>query len=80
MSGYKCSDLSDAIRRLIKRKEIDLDLRCGLIWEATNPRGETYLFGRFNSGQGDHIIVTLGYHSQKELTPGMNVHAFKPSY
>lgn len=53
------SELSVSVRRYIKEKEEYLDRRCGKIFEATNVKGERFIFARFNRGRKDHIIVTL---------------------
>jgi hypothetical protein len=54
------SELPMSFRRLIKTKEQYLGRRCGKIWIATNPLNQRFVYGRFNKGRKDCIIVTIG--------------------
>jgi hypothetical protein len=57
---YTKSDLPEYIRREIKRKEKDLGRTCRTIWDFTNPKDETFLFGSFCKNY-DRLIVTIAY-------------------
>lgn len=57
---YHKSDLGRGIRRIIKRKEADLERTCRKIWSFTNPNGERYLFGSFCKNY-DRLVVSIAY-------------------
>lgn len=65
---HKRSELSDPIKRNIKRKEAYLEKKCGKVWSFTNPQGEQYLFASFGASK---LLVTVGYFSK-------NIHKFVP--
>lgn len=64
MKRYKKSQLSKTIRKYIATKEKELNRKCGMIWEFTNPKGDTYLFANFNRNR-DNLIVTVGYYEPR---------------
>lgn len=51
--------LSKAVRRKIKRKEIQLNRKFYKAWKFTNRLSESFIFGRFGRLKEDNIIVTL---------------------
>ena len=60
MKEYRKTELSNSIRRNIKRKEQNLGRTCRKIWEHTNPLGEKYLYGNFCRNY-DRIVVTIAF-------------------
>lgn len=62
---YIKSELSNSIRRFISEQEKDLKRICRSIWDFTNPKGETFLFASFTTGNfpkdRDRLIITLAY-------------------
>lgn len=69
---YRRSELSQGIKRNIKRKEQALGRVCRRIWSYTNHKGEQYLFGSF-CVHYDRLIVTIGYYEAR-------INRFYPSY
>lgn len=57
---YQRSNLSVGVRRIIKRKENELDRKCRKIWDFVNPNGERYLFGNYCKNY-DKLIVSIAY-------------------
>ena len=55
---YRRSELNPVIRRAIKRRELSLNRKCRMIWDFTNFRGDTFLFGSFCINR-DRLIVTI---------------------
>ena len=66
---YRKSELNPAIKRFIKEKEEELDRTCRQIWQQTNHKKETYLYGSFRKTAKDSVIVTIGIYN-----PSVNGH------
>ena len=69
---YQRGELSQPIKRFIKRKEKELNRTCRTIWTYTNHKNETFMFGSFCRNH-DKVFVTLAY-----LDP--RIHTFLPSH
>ena len=58
---HRKSELNPAIKRNIADKEKDLGRKCRMIWDFTNWKGETFLFGAFSNKDREMLTVTIAY-------------------
>ena len=59
------SELSQAVKRKIKRVEKSLEKKCMKVWYFTNRLDERFIFGRFGKlRDNQHTIVTLAAYSK----------------
>ena len=53
-------ELSETIKRNIKRKEKDLGRKCRSMWLHTNRHGQTFMYATF-CRNWNRMVVTIGY-------------------
>jgi hypothetical protein len=58
------SELSQPIKRFIKRKEESLGRTCRTIWTHTNPNNEHFMYGSFCNNY-HKVIVTIAHYNDK---------------
>ena len=59
---HSIHSLNPSMGRFIVKKEKELNRTCRTIWQFTNPKGETFLFGSFCRNY-NKLIVTLGHYN-----------------
>lgn len=76
------SKISNTCLSFLKWKEKHLEMNCTRVWWQRNSLGETFLFGRFVTGNSDWIPVTLAYYYPNVgwITQRRDVQEFKLSH